>query len=38
MSIFGPMKITALGYYSEISRAYLMFPVFALMAARLTKR
>jgi hypothetical protein len=38
MFAFGPMKMTALGYYSEIGLVYLAFPVFALMAARLAKR
>ncbi len=33
----GPMKMTALGYYSEIGLVYLTFPIFALLAARLAK-
>jgi len=38
MFAFGPMKMTALGYYSEIGLVYLTFPVFATMAARLAKQ
>lgn len=38
MFAFGPMKMTALGYYSEIGLVYLTFPVFAMLAARLAKR
>jgi phosphate/sulfate permease len=37
MFAYGPMKMTALGYYSEIGLVYLTFPVFALLAARLAK-
>jgi len=37
MFAFGPMKMTALGYYSEIGLVYLTFPVFALLAARVAK-
>ncbi|MGA1982655.1 MAG: hypothetical protein ABSG84_09275 [Acidobacteriaceae bacterium] len=37
MFAFGPMKMTALGYYSEIGLVYLTFPAFALLAARLAK-
>jgi hypothetical protein len=35
---FGPMKMTALGYYSEIGLVYLTFPAFGFLAARLAKR
>lgn len=35
MFAFGPMKMTPLGYYSEIGLVYLTFPVFAVLAARL---
>ena len=35
MFAFGPMKMTALAYYSEIGLVYLAYPIFALMAARL---
>jgi hypothetical protein len=38
MFAYGPMKMTALGYYSEIGLVYLTFPAFALLAARLAKR
>ena len=38
MFFYGPMKMRALGYYSEIGLVYLTFPVFALVAARLAKR
>jgi len=38
MFAYGPMKMTALGYYSEIGLVYLTYPVFAMLAARLTKR
>lgn len=38
MFAFGPMKMTAFGYYSEIGLVYLTFPAFALMAARLAKQ
>jgi uncharacterized membrane protein len=37
MFAYGPMKMTALGYYSEIGLVYLTFPVFAFLSARLTK-
>ena len=37
MFAFGPMKMTPLGYYSEIGLVYLTYPVFAMMAARLAK-
>jgi uncharacterized membrane protein YhaH (DUF805 family) len=37
MFAFGPMKMTVLGYYSEIGLVYLTFPAFALLAARLAK-
>lgn len=37
MFAFGPMKMTALGYYSEIGLVYLTFPAFAFLAARLAK-
>ena len=36
MFAFGPMKMTPLGYYSEIGFVYLTFPVFAILAARLS--
>jgi hypothetical protein len=35
MFAFGPMKMTAPAYYSEIGLVYLTFPIFAVMAARL---
>jgi hypothetical protein len=35
MFAYGPMKMTAGSYYSEIGLSYLIFPVFALGAARL---
>lgn len=38
MFAFGPMKMTALTYYSEIGLVYLTYPVFALMAARVGGR
>jgi hypothetical protein len=38
MFAFGPMKMTALAYYSEIGLVYLTFPIFAVMAARLHAR
>jgi hypothetical protein len=38
MFAYGPMKMTALSYYSEIGLVYLTFPVFGLLSARLTKR
>jgi hypothetical protein len=34
---YGPMKMTALGYYSEIGLVYLTFPAFALLAALLAR-
>lgn len=34
---YGPMKMTAWGYYSEIGLGYLSLPAFALGAARLAK-
>jgi uncharacterized membrane protein YpjA len=34
---FGPMKMTASSYYSEIGLSYLMLPAFALGAARLAR-
>ena len=34
---YGPMKMTALAYWSEIGLVYLAFPVFAFLAARLEK-
>lgn len=37
MFAFGPMKMTALAYYSEIGLAYLTFPAFGVLAARLAK-
>ena len=37
MFAFGPMKMTPLGYYSEIGLVYLTFPVFSILAARLAK-
>ena len=37
MFAYGPMKMTALGYYSEIGLVYLTFPAFAVLAARLAK-
>jgi hypothetical protein len=36
MFAYGPMKMDAGRYYSEIGLAYLIFPVFAFGAARLT--
>jgi hypothetical protein len=35
MFAYGPMKMTAVRYYSEIGLSYLIFPAFALGAARL---
>ncbi|HMD97417.1 MAG TPA: hypothetical protein VKM93_08850 [Terriglobia bacterium] len=35
MFAYGPMKMTAANYYSEIGLAYLIFPAFALGAAGL---
>jgi CDP-diglyceride synthetase len=37
MFAFGPMKMTALAYYSEIGLAYLTFPVFGLLVGLLAK-
>ena len=37
MFAYGPMMMTALGYYSEIGLVYLTFPIFAMMAARLAR-
>ena len=37
MFAFGPMKMTPLGYYSEIGLVYLTYPIFAAMAARLRR-
>jgi uncharacterized membrane protein YvlD (DUF360 family) len=37
MFAYGPMKMTPLGYYSEIGLVYLTYPVFAILAARLAK-
>jgi len=36
MFAFGPMKMTPLSYYSEIGLVYLTFPIFAMLAARLS--
>ena len=38
MFAYGPMKMTAAAYYSEIGLAYLAFPVFAIQAAWLARR
>jgi hypothetical protein len=38
MFAYGPMRMTASAYYSEIGLVYLTFPVFALGAARLIQR
>lgn len=38
MFAFGPMRMTAAGYYSEIGLVYLTFPLFGLLAARLAHR
>ena len=35
MFAFGPMKMTPIGYYSEIGLVYLTYPIFAVMAARM---
>lgn len=35
MFSYGPMKMTAMAYYSEIGLVYLTFPLFALLAAPL---
>jgi hypothetical protein len=37
MFSYGPMKMTAGSYYSEIGLGYVAFPVFAFWAARLVK-
>ena len=37
MFSYGPMKMTAGAYYSEIGLAYLAFPTLAFWAARLAK-
>ena len=37
MFAYGPMKMTAAAYYSEIGLVYLAFPAFAFWAARLGK-
>jgi len=37
MFAYGPMKMTAPAYYSEIGLVYLTFPIFALLAARLAR-
>jgi uncharacterized membrane protein YpjA len=37
MFAFGPMKMTALAYYSEIGLAYLTFPLFGLLTGLLAK-
>ncbi len=37
MFAYGPMKMTALGYYSEIGLVYLTFPVFAFLSVQLAK-
>jgi len=37
MFAFGPMKMTVVGYYSEIGLVYLTFPLFGLLAARLAR-
>lgn len=38
MFAYGPMKMTALHYYSEIGLVYLAYPIFAFFAARLVRR
>ena len=38
MFAYGPMKMTAWGYYSEIGLNYLAFPIFAFGAARLARQ
>lgn len=35
MFAYGPMKMTPLGYYSEIGLVYLTYPAFAILAARM---
>jgi hypothetical protein len=37
MFAYGPMQMTAWGYYSEIGLSYLAYPIFALGAARLAR-
>lgn len=37
MFAYGPMKMSAVGYYSEIGLGYLAFPVFAFLAAKLAQ-
>jgi len=37
MFAYGPMKMTAWGYYLEIGLGYLAFPIFAFGAARLAR-
>ena len=37
MFAYGPMKMTAAKYYSEIGVDYLIFPVFAFAATRLAR-
>ena len=37
MFAYGPMRMTAFRYYSEIGLVYLTFPMFAILAARLAK-
>jgi len=37
MFAFGPMKMTALAYYSEIGLVYLTFPLFGLLSAELAR-
>ena len=37
MFAYGPMKMTPLGYYSEIGLVYLTYPVFAILAARMAR-
>ena len=34
MFAYGPMKMTAAGYYSEIGAAYLVFPLFLTLSVR----
>jgi hypothetical protein len=38
MFAYGPMKMTALAYYSEIGLVYLTFPLFGLMASKLARQ
>jgi len=38
MFAYGPMKMTASRYYSEIGLAYLAIPIFAIGAARLARQ